>query len=90
MCPHIRSVYSWGARLFVGIRFVPLSHFVWAVWGLYQARSSDIEFDYKVSAVQMLTRPKPSNQFVCSLQEYAVQRLSAYKTTKERLLEKQL
>ncbi|XP_062513033.1 choline/ethanolamine kinase-like isoform X3 [Corticium candelabrum] len=50
-------------------QFVPLSHFVWAVWGLYQARSSDIEFDYK---------------------EYAVQRLSAYKTTKERLLEKQL
>lgn len=30
-------------------QFVPVSHFLWAVWALVQAKSSGIEFDYKVS-----------------------------------------
>ncbi|KAJ2885787.1 hypothetical protein IWW38_005288, partial [Coemansia aciculifera] len=35
--------------------FVPASHLHWGIWGLLQACSSDIEFDYVAYAAQRLS-----------------------------------
>ncbi len=34
--------------------YIPVSHLVWGLWGLLQAKSSEIDFDYVAYAQQRL------------------------------------
>ena len=38
------------------VAHVPLSHLMWALWGLIQAKTSDVEFDYRGYATQRIQR----------------------------------
>ena len=34
--------------------YIPVSHLLWGLWGLIQAKSSEIDFDYVAYATQRL------------------------------------